>query len=740
MLQEAIDLQQNAVAELVNKLSSSKREITFRAPTGSGKTRMMSDFMNRILGSRQDVIFIVSTLSKGNLAEQNFKVFKACADKRIFPNLNPYLISSEAADEERLFIPDDYNVYVLPRDLYKETANLKKQGVLLNFLETISSNLFGNGQNKKIYLIKDECHVATNNLDELGRFFSKVINFSATPNLKRGQLPDVTITDSDAEQAKLIKHVELDEEMKPTEVLVEEAICKFEEIKVQYRNLIGVNPCLIIQISNKEKAEEEWQKIDAILNKTEHQGLKWMSIVDKKDKCKTNDKVGKLPVARWKDYAKENSSTIDIIIFKMVISEGWDIPRACMLCQVRDAKSKQLDEQVMGRVRRNPRLVNFEKLSDEAQQLAMTAWVWGISKENVRKSYPVKLYGDGNDISTAIRLKITKLKALTKRSDFDLDQYLKQKPTLVTRTNVFELYRNLQKAENELNDLCYEYAGHDIQKWLIFNEHLSAVKNEYNNYVCDYSQSMEIVKDDDGNEKEVSFPVTSNFLDLHNYVNIADWVWARKDKQENEDGSDKFSFDSEAERDWASKLKDLSQNIESENIGKHNPLAGQLRSDGTIEPERLSEEYKNLWGKNFPTNSEIRYEYYLNGIHNSYPDFILKDKAGRIHLFEVKSVNVSNAAQFDTEEYKKKINALRDCYRQCSILTDYIFYLPVLKNDVWQIIRFKNGAEDTITFDNFKQELKSDCKKPANSVIMHNGTYTQSSPTDIQAAETPQKP
>ena len=33
----------------------------------------------------------------------------------------------------------------------------------------------------------------------------------------------------------------------------------------------------------------------------------------------------------------------------MVISEGWDIPRACMLYQIRDSKSKQLDEQVMGR-------------------------------------------------------------------------------------------------------------------------------------------------------------------------------------------------------------------------------------------------------------------------------------------------------------------------------------------------------------------------------------------------------
>ena len=133
-----------------------------------------------------------------------------------------------------------------------------------------------------------------------------------------------------------------------------------------------MNPCLIIQISNKDKAEQEWTNIESILTKTEHQHLKWMSIVDKKEKCKTNDKLGKLPVAKWKDYAKENASTIDVIVFKMVISEGWDIPRACMLYQVRDTQSKQLDEQVMGRVRRNPRLLDFEQLSKEAQELAMT--------------------------------------------------------------------------------------------------------------------------------------------------------------------------------------------------------------------------------------------------------------------------------------------------------------------------------------------------------------------------------
>ncbi len=178
------------------------------------------------------------------------------------------------------------------------------------------------------------------------------------------------------------------------EVTVDDALEKFIEIKAQYNNLLNVNPCLIIQISNKDKAAEEWaNKIKPALDR--HQALKWMVIVNtykstgttdrnRELLCDTNDDVKKkLPVSKWKDYAKGAHSTIDVIIFKMVISEGWDIPRACMLYQVRDTQSKQLDEQVMGRVRRNPRLLDYENLSKEAQDLASTAWVWGIKPDNM---------------------------------------------------------------------------------------------------------------------------------------------------------------------------------------------------------------------------------------------------------------------------------------------------------------------------------------------------------------------
>lgn len=692
MLQEVIELQNQAVANLITKVGS-QRETTFRAPTGSGKTYMMADLMNRILEEMKDVVFLVSTLSKGGLAEQNYDKFLEYSAKGDFKNLHPYLINTQVSGEQRLFIPEEYNVYVLPRDLYKE-GGLLMQGAMTDFLQKITDNLFGQGLNKKIYVIKDECHQATNNLDSLSQsFFEKIINFSATPNLKRGQNPDVQITDEAAVKANLIKRIELGNENDT----VEDAIKKFEEIKVDYRNLLGVNPCLIIQISNKDKAEEELTNtILPILDKEEHQDLKWMIIVDSEksnkrgknglEQRRTNDSVGKkLPIKRWKEYAKRNTSTIDIIIFKMVISEGWDIPRACMLYQIRDTKSTQLDEQVMGRVRRNPRLLDFEELSDEAKELATTAWIWGIVPESLRKSYEVNLVG--KDITQKeVAIRTTRLKPLVPQKGLNVNEFLNQARPVITHSNIFDLHRKL-KGEDDLSKLCYSYAKNAAQ-WQLFMEHFDSIKKNYEQYICDYNTSMELVKDEDGNEIITSFPLTSIYTDNENYLRIANWVWKRKG------GYEKFSFDSEAEHDWAEVLKDVAaEAVKKITLEQKDP---ELFKEGTESIKVL------LWGKNYPFGSEIKFEYYSNGTHASYPDFVLKDKKGRIHLFEVKSLNVKKDSGINTEEYNAKVLALKECYKHCSILTGQVFYLPIRDGETWKITRFLNGEEKTLTEEQFE--------------------------------------
>lgn len=666
MLQEVKDLQNKAVSQLVQVIKENKKEFTFKAPTGSGKTFMMADFMNRVLLVQKDVIFIVSTLSKSNLAEQNYNSFKELSENGTFTEINPFLINSESSGEGSLYIPTDYNVYVLPRDLYKDKSKLKSEGTFLNFLYIMRDTLFSESKGKRIVLIKDECHIATSNLDELYNYFETVINFSATPKLSRKQNPDVEITNIEAESCNLIKKVELGSE----ESTLNEALDVFEKVQKDYVNELSVNPCFIIQISNKDKAEEEFQNtILPALNDIKHQDLKWVYITGEDKSCKTNDsRIKKLPVSKWKDYMKDKASTISVIIFKMVISEGWDIPRACMLYQIRDSKSKQLDEQVMGRVRRNPRLLDFEKLSDKAKLLACTAWIWGIIPEDKSATRQVKLYKDYG-IEKEFRIKPTKLQNINDSKSLDLENFVKNlKDDKVTHSSIFDLYKNINQSNNDIQSMCYQYSD-SYEKWRLFTENLSNIKTTYNEYICDYEKTMFVCED-------VSFPYNSCYIGTDDTLNLNDWIWCRKDSETD------FSFDSYAEKRWAEELKDI-------------------RSSSIQEVKDLTSS-KFLWGKNYPFNSEVKFEYYLDGIHSSYPDFVMKDKNGFIHIFEVKSVNVSNKIKLDEKEYKEKIKALENCYKECSKKTGHFFYLPILDNNIWKITRFIDGNKDEITLEQFK--------------------------------------
>lgn len=710
MIQDIIDLQKNAVALLLEKLNY-KNEITFRSPTGSGKTYMMADFMNSILSENNNIVFLVSTLSKGDLATQNYNKFNEYKKNGNFDKLEPFLINTETSGEERLFIPLDHNVYLLPRDLNKKGGRLM-QGTMDNFLENITKGKTFGGLEKKIYLLKDECHIKTNNLDSYkNNYFEKVINFSATPNLKRGQIPDVEITDEDAVNVKLIKHIEFGDEKDS----VADAINKFKNVKNDYINLLGITPCLIIQISNKDKADYELNNIIfPELNNTKNQDLKWMLIVDKEKECDTNDvfKAKKLPVTKWKDHVKESTSTIDIIIFKMVISEGWDIPRACMLYQVRDTQSKQLDEQVMGRVRRNPKLLDFENLNDYSKDLATTAWIWGVIPEENKKIYDIKLFGKHSIIANELKVKTTKLISLSNRKDFSISDFIEQQHWVPISSNIFTLYKELNKKDYKIKNMCYDYAD-SYRKWWRFTENLDKIAKQNDLFNCNYEESMVLTREDNGKIFETSLPNKSTYLDNGNYMNINDWVWERND------GVDKFSFDSDAERQWANILKDLSSqnNFNSSSrlikqiyVEKGNPNIEKtnMRNESKI----INEQSKYLWGKNYISSSLLKFEYYLNGIHSSFPDFVMKDCFNRVHIFEIKSLNVSykKTLPIDRVEYENKVNELKKCYKHASKLTQHIFYLPVLKGDTWHITQLLNGEEKNITKEQFLDFVKNNNK------------------------------
>lgn len=330
----------------------------------------------------------------------------------------------------------------------------------------------------------------------------------------------------------------------------------------------------------------------------------------------------------------------------------------------------------MGRVRRNPRLLDFETLSEEAKHLACTAWIWGIIPKDEHLPKQVNLYADF-EIEKKFRVKPVKLQTISSVKNHHLKEFADNlKDDATVPTSIFELYQNLQKQDNEIQNFCYDYAE-DFKKWTLFTEHLGSIKSSYEQYICDYETSMIVCQD-------VGFPAESCFIENTNNLTLDDWIWCRKDKETD------FSFDSEAEKKWAELLKD----IRSNSIDK-----------ATKNENALFEDSRFLWGKNFPLNSEIKYEYYLDGVHSSYPDFVMKDKTGQIHIFEVKSVNKSSSINIDEEEYRKKIAALKACYKEASKKTGHIFYLLILDKSVWKISRFVNGFEDTIDKSEFIASL-----------------------------------
>lgn len=689
MLDDVKNLQERAISELVQSLSE-KDDVVFKAPTGSGKTFIMARVMDEVISKDDNVVFIVSSLSKANLAQQNYDKFNEYLELGLVQHLNPHLISSETSCESALYIPSVNNVYVLPQALYKAKSKLKGQQAFLKLLLEIKNH------GRVLYLIKDESHVATNNLDELKSFFTKIINISATPKKK----PDVEISEQDAVNACLIKRVQYcssadygDDDFSVDSLQYKEllkALDYLKECKKDYLEKSNINPCLIIQISNKDLGEKQFNVIERALGLSEYKDLKWVGYAKDPKVCQTNDQMIKTSPQKWEKYCKPNDSTIDVIIFKMAITEGWDIPRANMLFQIRDSKSKQLDVQVLGRVRRNPRIMDFEKITDEKERrLFTTAYVWGIKdNSSEQKSVDVTLKGsvpDGNriknEIQEEIKVKITKLADLNDtQSNFDIDTFLKEKQAPESCKSIFELYNELTKSSNRIQVECKRYMfsfyDDEYSKYFGFVNNLSEIKSKVKTILSSDSSSIEVVKNSLGKDLEVSLPYNSLYFQNKKYsLQDVKGVW--------NNGSDmrEFTFDSDSEKKWLYKML----------------------QDFSIKKISLDEEKDILLvGKNYLQNSEIKYEYYADGSHFSYPDFVLKDKYDRIFLFEVKSMNISSSLQIDTKVYQEKVEILKDLYSKVSSKVEHYFCLPILNGKSWTVHCYYKGVHYELKEDQFK--------------------------------------
>jgi superfamily II DNA or RNA helicase len=153
MLEKVKFIQETKVDELLTLTEvEGEKEYVLKAPTGSGKTYMQGYLISKLLTKYPNAKIIYQSLSKGSLAKQGYNSII----KYNFPNINPYLITTDKTTQESLVIPINYNVYFLPRDLNKEKGLIKSP--LKDFLT------YKTKENIK-FLIIDECQESHSNID-----------------------------------------------------------------------------------------------------------------------------------------------------------------------------------------------------------------------------------------------------------------------------------------------------------------------------------------------------------------------------------------------------------------------------------------------------------------------------------------------------------------------------------------------------------------------------------------------
>ncbi|WP_322958548.1 hypothetical protein RRG49_01600 [Mycoplasmopsis felis] len=266
------------------------------------------------------------------------------------------------------FFAEKNNVYIMGGASFKKNSILREEQAIESFLNEIKRKDY------KLIYIRDEAHIGGNiikNKDEL-RFEQQmqdnadfVLKMTATPSYD-GMIVELSEKELESDKVKLLKsNKQYNLNLEPNKDYDNESILKvacqeFKLIKQHYndhineKGLIGINPAMLIQVDNDSqnelKNQEFNQQINQIINILEENGLTWVKYFDSKDK-NTNIRTKE----NWtlRDISK-NTSPVDVIIFKIGPSIGWNIPRACMLVQLRNISSKNLSIQTIGRIKRNP--------------------------------------------------------------------------------------------------------------------------------------------------------------------------------------------------------------------------------------------------------------------------------------------------------------------------------------------------------------------------------------------------
>lgn len=323
--------------------------VVFQAPTGSGKTIMMAESLSRLVKDLQGTKSLAFIwISVNSLHEQSKKKLdEHFANERLLECIGIDEIESKQIDENEI-------LFINWESLNRESNLFIKENEQDWNLSKVIENTKEEG--REIVLVIDESHRAakTSKAAEIIKIIGPklTIEVSATPkeisNDHRVKVPLREVIDEEMIKSEIQINPGLNK-VETNEDIVEAALKMRSQLHESYKSLgTNINPLLLIQIPNKKYSDirSPEEKIIEVLEEhgvTTQSGKLAVWLSDKDSKINLDD-------------LEQNTSNVDVLIFKQAIAQGWDCPRAAILLLQREWNSEnyEFNIQTLGRIMRMP--------------------------------------------------------------------------------------------------------------------------------------------------------------------------------------------------------------------------------------------------------------------------------------------------------------------------------------------------------------------------------------------------